>query len=386
MDENAKQEKRNEFKKILSLSKFFSNRLKFLKTLDQNIEITLTDEFLENLMDALEFDKKSMNDDIRAIFDLFKERGQLDEVLSRITDPAIKEIVMDYLRLQEGGAILNKRGDYFEIKDSGYGVQVDKIITNVSKRVLLDIIFQLEPDAPKTLKNKSKKEVVKYLFTYFASPTHPEKLGTVMDSRPNILKNIYRMTHVSRPQPKARPPPNKEVMDKKKEMETKVVRDKAQNQLSTIGDKAVGQMLIKERGLTDNFLHDYFYIRMLVDNVKYMIDNSELSISNKRQNLFDKLDNALTRMSKLVPNELNEEDYLQVDYIPYEDIGVKYSSDNTTWYSTADEDIKNLTNIANELADKFEVKKKKRPPPVKIGKKSAITKTMVDLVNQRLKN
>jgi len=73
----------------------------------------------------------------------------------------------------EGGMIIKQKLKGFEISNDGYGVEIDKLFTQITKRTLVDIMKQLgETENEYALMKKSKLVLTNYFMSKYASKTH----------------------------------------------------------------------------------------------------------------------------------------------------------------------------------------------------------------------
>jgi len=84
----------------------------------------------------------------------------------------------------KGGMILKQKLKGFEISNDGYGVEVDKLFTKISKQTLVDVMKQLgETQNQYALMKKSKSFLMHYFMKTYASDKHSGS-KVVADNRP----------------------------------------------------------------------------------------------------------------------------------------------------------------------------------------------------------
>lgn len=207
----------------------------FLRTTLQKVKASTSNNFnvSELFLNAVEQSLAEGNQRnlslLRDIFSIIKEKTGDNYAGFRSNFPA--EILQ---RLEESdigrGLVLKQKLKGFEISSDGYGVEVDKLFMQITKKTLVDIMKQLgETQNEYALMKKTKSFLMHYFMKNYASsqrtgnkvvadnrPKKKEKFETVQDKRfaayqkeqrQKKLKNRMTEAVISKPVKLPRPPP-----------------------------------------------------------------------------------------------------------------------------------------------------------------------------------
>jgi hypothetical protein len=117
------------------------------------------------------------------------EMDEIERIVRSIADNISRleqlHVSGEYMRNYQGqGIILKQKLKSFEISNDGYGVEVDKLFTRITKKTLVDVMKQLgETQAVTTLMKKTKLVLTNYFMSKYATKYHTGSKA-VADNRP----------------------------------------------------------------------------------------------------------------------------------------------------------------------------------------------------------
>jgi hypothetical protein len=117
-----------------------------------------------------------------------KDRRLIEWVRSQIRyieeQIGLLEVKLEQQLIEGNGIVLKQKLNSFEISNDGYGVEVEKLFTRITKKTLVDIMKQLgEEENQHALMKKSKAVLMHYFMKNYASSQHTGN-NVVADNRP----------------------------------------------------------------------------------------------------------------------------------------------------------------------------------------------------------
>jgi len=153
-------------------------------------------------------------------------------------------------------------------------------------------------------------------------------------------------------------------------------RDIAQDHLEIIAEKAKQKTVLKNAGITDEYVKYYQGVKEMLRRVREKA--YEMGLSQNRKKLLDKLENVLVRMKERIPDSLTRKSlfgFYEEEELPWYEFGIDVEEEGEeeseygtttlyeySWEDDANDSLKKLIKRGEGYVDSL---KKPRPAPVR---------------------